>query len=139
MLKINAHLEIPDHEIEINAIRAQGSGGQNVNKVSSAIHLRFDVTASSLPQRIKQQIIKTQDQRMNKHGIIIIKAQRFRAQEQNKADAYLRLIELIRRALYKNKIRKQTRPSRRSQITRMERKNKHGRKKILRQKPYRDL
>src|SRR5574342_1291267 len=96
MLHLSSHIAIPDSEIEIHAMRSQGAGGQNVNKVSSAIHLQFDISASSLPQSYKQALLKLRDNRISGEGVITIKAQQYRSQEQNREDALGRLSELIR-------------------------------------------
>jgi len=134
MLNITNTLQIPESEIDFSAIRAQGSGGQNVNKVSSAIHLRFDIKASSLPDSCKQRLLSLSDQRISKQGIIIIKAQQYRTQEKNREEALKRLAELIKSALHRQKYRKMTKPSRSSQTKRMDSKSKHGRNKALRKK-----
>jgi len=135
MLKINDNISIPDREIEISAIRAQGAGGQNVNKVSSAIHLRFNIHDSSLTDEIKQEMLGTRDKRINKEGIVVIKAQRYRDQEKNRIDALDRLSNLIIKALTKQKKRVPTKPSKRSRLRRMDSKNRKGQTKRLRYKP----
>lgn len=132
MLQITENIVLQDEELEWQAIRAQGSGGQNVNKVSSAFHLRFDINACSLPDEIKQRLLATHDQRISTDGILIIKAQRFRTQEKNRADATERLRELIVAATRVQKKRRPTKPSRASQKRRMDSKTKRGQTKRLR-------
>lgn len=134
MLKISSNIIIPAHEIEISAIRSQGAGGQNVNKVSSAIHLRFDIHASSLPAFYKQRLLNLKDSRISKDGIIIIKSQESRSQVQNKEQALSRLKDIIKTATITRKKRKPTKPTRGSQQKRMDRKTKHGKTKVLRKK-----
>ena len=126
MLQISNTVKISSAELEFNAIRAQGSGGQNVNKVSSAIHLRFDIKRSSLPDFYKERLLAFADQRISSDGIVIIKAQRFRDQERNKEDALERLRELIKAATHTERARRATKPTRSSQRKRMDKKTQRG-------------
>ncbi|HGY9578138.1 TPA: alternative ribosome rescue aminoacyl-tRNA hydrolase ArfB [Vibrio harveyi] len=134
MLKISNSVTIQDWEIQLLPIRAQGNGGQNVNKVSSAIHLRFDVRHSTLPEFYKEQLLALSDSRISKEGVIIIKAQQFRTQEQNKEDALNRLQALIQSASRQEKKRIKTKPTRASQRRRLDSKTKQATKKQQRQK-----
>lgn len=134
MLFISNNVVIPEREIDLQAIRAQGAGGQHVNKVSTAIHLRFDIKASSLPDFYKEQLLQLSDQRISRDGVIVIKSQQHRSQEKNRDEALSRLRTLIKSAVATRKKRKPTRPTRGSQKRRMERKTKHGRLKTLRGK-----
>ena len=132
MLHISQHIIIPDSEIDIHAMRSQGAGGQNVNKVSSAIHLQFDIVASSLPPFYKEALLKVKDHRISQEGVITIKAQQYRSQEQNREDALTRLSDLIQSVAFPRKKRRATKPTKGSQNRRIESKKKQGRLKALR-------
>ncbi|MBD2452700.1 aminoacyl-tRNA hydrolase [Nostoc sp. FACHB-87] len=132
MLQIKNKIIIPDSELEISAIRSQGAGGQNVNKVATAIHLRFDIEASSLPVFYKQQLLKLNDRRITQDGVVVIKAQEHRSQEQNREEALQRLKQLILSAVVLPEIRKPTKPTRSSQKKRLDSKTKRSQIKSIR-------
>ncbi|MFT4560518.1 MAG: ribosome-associated protein [Gammaproteobacteria bacterium] len=132
MLRINHHITIAEEEFEMRAVRAQGPGGQHVNKVSSAVHLRFDIRSSSLPEQLKQRLLTLSDYRVTKDGVVVIKAQESRSQERNREIARNRLIELIGKVAHQPKRRRPTKPSVNARARRLDTKVKRGRTKSLR-------
>ena len=137
-MKISNTVTLEDNEVEFTAIRASGSGGQKVNKVSAAIHLRFDIDASSLPEFYKERLLELKDKRITKDGIIVIKAQQHRSQEQNREEALERLVELIKSVNITQKRRVATKPTKGSQRRRLNSKKQHAQKKKLRGKVSED-
>ncbi len=135
VLRLSDQFSVPDDEVEFSAIRAQGAGGQNVNKVSSAIHLRFDIPASSLPEPVKARLLASRDRRISSDGVLVIKAQRHRSQEKNRADALARLAELVEDATRVRKARRATRPGKGARKRRMDNKTRRGQTKAMRRKP----
>ncbi len=134
MIFISDTISLDDDEVEMSAIRSQGAGGQNINKVSSAIHLRFDINASSLSDFHKQRLLESKDSRITKDGVLIIKAQQFRTQEKNKLDAFQRLQQFIIDATHINKARRPTKPSKNARRKRVEQKKQRSQTKALRGK-----
>ena len=132
MVQISKTVIIPDNELDLSAIRSQGAGGQNVNKVATAIHLRFDINASSLPNYYKEKLLQLSDRRITNDGVVVIKAQEHRSQEQNKEEAIKRLQELVRSAIIVPKLRKPSKPSRSSQTKRLDSKSKRSQIKATR-------
>lgn len=132
MIQLSPTVALDENELEFTAIRAQGAGGQNVNKVSSAIHLRFDIQASSLPDFYKQRLLQFKDQRISKEGVVVIKAQQHRTQEKNRDDAIARLVQMIQEATVVEKPRRPTRATKSSQKRRMDSKTQRGKIKALR-------
>lgn len=134
MLKISNSVSIPESEVEMSAIRSQGAGGQNVNKVASAVHLRFDVAASSLPDFYKRRLLTLRDKRLTKDGVIVIKSQQHRSQERNREAALARLQQMAQAVTVLPKKRRPTRPTKGSQRRRLESKTKRSQLKSLRKK-----
>jgi len=134
MLTQSSNVSLDESELEITAVRSQGAGGQNVNKVSSAIHLRFDIKASSLPDFYKDRLLALKEKRVTKDGVLIIKSQQFRTQEKNRASALMRLVELIKSAVIVQKVRRATKPTKNSKLRRLAGKSHRSNVKALRGK-----
>ena len=134
MLNISANVALADDEIDISAIRARGAGGQNVNKVSSAIHLRFDINASSLPDFYKQRLLNLRDRRISKDGVVVIKARKYRSRDKNRTDALERLQKLIRGAALARKVRLPTEPTKAARKKRLDSKTRRGLLKNMRRR-----
>lgn len=136
MITITPNISIPDDEIDITAIRSQGAGGQNVNKVSSAIHLRFDINASSLSEVYKERLLAMRDKRISKEGVLVIKAQKFRTQEKNRDDALERLQDIVKAVTVVSKVRRPTKPTKSSQKKRLDSKAMRSKTKALRRSNF---
>lgn len=134
MLEITPRIAIPDNEIELDAVRAQGAGGQNVNKSSTAIHLRFDIGTSSLPDFYKARLLALRDKRITKEGVVVIKAQQHRSQDQNREEALRRLQQLVHSVITTPKKRRPTKPTRTAKKKRVEHKKQRGQVKARRKK-----
>jgi ribosome-associated protein len=136
VIEITPSLQIDERELQIDFIRASGPGGQNVNKVATAVQLRFDVRASALPEEIKARLLEIAKNRITSEGVLLIEAKRFRTQEQNREDAIQRFVDLVRRATVKPKTRKKTKPTQASKEERLKEKKARGNTKRLRNKPF---